>query len=123
MPDYGLLGGAEQMAFFFATAVDLLEVLVRVEVKLGGRIYAMWLRPRAESGSLLTANDLPTLFDPQPAESALAGPAYLIREAGSEVALRQLPQYEGKDRWSVDQLANPDSTPFWKLSRIQLNCP
>jgi len=36
MPDYGLLGGAEQMAFFFATAVDVLEVLVRVEVKLGG---------------------------------------------------------------------------------------
>jgi hypothetical protein len=33
----------------------------------------------------------------------------LVTEASTDVVLRQLSRYEGKDRWSVDQLANPDS--------------
>ncbi len=64
--------------------------------------------PRADH--YRTARELPTLFQPQPFESAGACPTYLVTEAGTEVVLRQLSRYEGKDRWSVDQLANPDST-------------
>lgn len=98
------------MAFFFATADDLLPVLLSVEAKQAvvytpcGHIH----EPRAEH--YRTARDLPTLFQPQPYESAVGGPAYLVTVAGTEVVLRQLSRYEGKDRWAVDQLANPDST-------------
>ena len=67
---------------------------------------------RAQSRSLPHKRDLPTLYQPQPFESASAGPAYLVTEVGTNVALRQLPLYEGKNRWSVDQLSNPDSTVF-----------
>jgi hypothetical protein len=98
------------MAFFFATADDLLPVLLSVEAKR--RVvyipFGHILEPRAEH--FRTARDLPTLFQPQPYESSVGGPAYVVTEAGTEVVLRQLSRYEGKDRWVVDQLANPDST-------------
>jgi hypothetical protein len=98
------------MAHFFATPDDLLPVLVSVEAKHSivytpcGHVH----KPKVAHFS--TARNLPTLFQPQPYESAVGGPAYLITEAGTDVVLRQLSPYEGKDRWSVDQLANPDST-------------
>jgi hypothetical protein len=98
------------MAFFFATADDLLPVLLSVEAKravvytLCGHIH------EPSTDHYQSARNLTTLFKPQPCESAVGGPAYLITEAGTEVVLRQLSQYEGKDRWAVDQLANPDST-------------
>jgi hypothetical protein len=98
------------MAFFHATADDLLPVLLSVEAKHAivytpcGHIH----QPTTEH--YRTALDLPTLFQPQPYESAVAGPAYLITLAGVEVVLRELSRFEGKDRWAVDQLANPDST-------------
>jgi hypothetical protein len=98
------------MAFFFATGDDLLPVLLSVEAKRTvvytpfGHIH----EPRAEH--FRTARDLPTLFQPQPFESSVCGPAYVVTEAGTDVVLGRLSRYEGKDRWSVDQLANPDST-------------
>ena len=98
------------MAFFFATADDLLPMLLSVEAKLSV-VYTPFdhiHKPRADH--FRTARDLPTLFQPQPFESAIGGPAYLITESETEVVLRQLSRYEGKDRWSVDQLVNPDST-------------
>src|ERR1051325_4504058 len=103
-------GGGGRMAFFFATADDLLPVLLSVEAK-----HAVVYTPldhihEPRTDHFRTARDLPTLFQSQPFESAVGGPAYLVTEAGTEVVLRQLSRYEGKDRWSVDQLANPDST-------------
>jgi hypothetical protein len=98
------------LAFFFATADDLLPVLLGVEAK-HAVVYTPFehiYEPRAEHFG--TARDLPTLFKPQPYESAVGGPAYLVTVAGTDVVLRQLSRYEGKDRWSVDQLANPDTT-------------
>jgi hypothetical protein len=97
------------VAFFFATADDLLPVLLSIEAKYA-IVYTRFdhvHEPRADD--YRTARDLPTLFQPQPFESAVLGPAYLVTEAGTKVVLRQLSPYEGKDRWSVDQLANPDS--------------
>ena len=98
------------MAFFFATADDLFSVLLSVEAKhaVAYTPFDHIHEPRAPR--FRTARDLPTLFRPQPFESAVCGPAYLVTEADAEVVLRQLSRYEGKDRWSVDQLANPDST-------------
>ncbi len=98
------------MAFFFATADDLLPVLLIVEAK-----HAVVYTPfdhiyEPTTVHYYSARDLTTLFLPQPFESAAGGPAYLVTEAGTNVILRQLSRYEGKDRWSVDQLANPDST-------------
>lgn len=103
-------GDDSRMAFFFATPDDLLPVLSSVEARHSvvytpcGHVN----EPRVDHFS--TARDLPTLFQPQPFESAVGGPAYLVTEAGTDVVLRQLSPYEGKDRWAVDQLANPDST-------------
>ena len=98
------------MAFFHATAEDLLPVLVSVETKhaIVYTPFGHFYEPRVDHYH--TARDLPTLFQPQPYESAVAGPTYLITEAGTEVVFEQLSRYEGRDRWSVDQLANPDST-------------
>jgi hypothetical protein len=99
-----------RMAFFFATADDLLPVLLSVETKHAvvytrcGHIHV----PKAVRYH--TARDISTLFQPQPFESAVLGPTYLVTEADTEVVLRQLSRYEDKDRWSVDQLANPEST-------------
>jgi len=98
------------VAFFFATADDLLPVLLSVEAK-HAVVYTPFdhvYEPRAEH--FRSARDLPTLFKSQPYESAVGGPAYLVTAAGTDVALRQLSCYAGRDRWSVDQLANPDST-------------
>jgi hypothetical protein len=98
------------MAFFFATPDDLLPVLLSVEAR-HSIVYTPCdhdAKPRAEH--FRTARDLPTLFRLQPFESAVGGPSYLVTELGSDVILRQLPRYEGKDRWTVDQLANPNST-------------
>jgi hypothetical protein len=98
------------MAFFFATADDLLPVLLSVEARhsvtytLCGHIY----EPRAHP--YLSARDLPTLFQPQPFDSSVCGPAYLVTESGTNVILRELSPFEGRDRWAIDQLANPDST-------------
>ena len=98
------------MAFFFATADDLLPVLLSVEAK-HAVVYTPFehvYEPRAEH--FCTARDLPTLFKSQPYESSVRGSAYLVTVAGTDVVLRQLSRCEGKDRLSVDQLANPDST-------------
>jgi hypothetical protein len=98
------------MAFFFATADDLLPVLLQVEAKLAVVYTPFEHINKAKAEHFFTAHDLPTLFRPQPYESAVGGPYYLVTEAGTEVCLRQLSRYQGKDRWSVDQLLNPDST-------------
>jgi hypothetical protein len=98
------------MVFFFATGDDLLPVLLSVEAKhsIAYTPFDHIHEPIADQ--YRTARDLPTLFQRQPFESSVTGPAYLITEAGTDVVLRQLSRHEGKDRWSVDQLANPKST-------------
>jgi hypothetical protein len=98
------------MAFFFATPEDLLPVLLSVESRcpvaytLCGHVSEPMVDPFS------TARDLPTLFHPQPFESAVAGPAYLVTEAGTKVVLRYIRRNDGTERWAIDQLSNPDST-------------
>jgi hypothetical protein len=98
------------MAFFFATADDLLPVLLSVEAKRAVVYTPFGHVNEPKVDHYCTARDLPTLFEPQPCESSVGGPSYVVTEVGAEIVLRQLSRYEGKDRWSVDQLANPDST-------------
>ena len=45
--------------------------------------------------------------------SAISGPAYLVTDTDTEVALRELSPFQGHARWAIDQLANPDSTMLW----------
>ena len=96
--------------FFFATGDDLLPVLSNVEAKRAVVYTPFGHIPGPTAERFRTARDLPTLFQPQPFESSIGGPAYVVTEAGTGVVLRQLSRHEGKDRWAVDQLANPDST-------------
>jgi hypothetical protein len=98
------------MAFFFATPEDLLPVLLSVEARhdlaytLCGHVNEQTVE------SFRTAQDLPSLFLSAPFESAVAGPAYLVTESTTSIALRKLSPHVGKERWAVDQLHNPDST-------------
>lgn len=98
------------MAFFFATPDDLLPVLLAVEAKIPVAYtpFGHFNEPRVVQ--IFTASSLPTLFQPAPSESAMSCTAYVVTEAGTSIVLRQLSPYEGKDRWSVDQFCNPDST-------------
>jgi hypothetical protein len=86
------------MAFFFATPDDLLAVLLSVEAQQSVVYtpYGHVNEPRVDR--FYTARDLPTLFQPAPFESAAAGPAYVVTESGTEIVLRQMSPYEGKDR-------------------------
>lgn len=86
------------MAFFFATAEDLLPALLSVEARLAlvYTPFGHFSEPKVDH--FHTAKDLPTLFQPQPFESAVGGPAYLITEAGTEVVFRHLPRCEGNER-------------------------
>jgi hypothetical protein len=98
------------MAFFFATPEDLLPVLLSVEARqsVAYTLCEHLHEPRVDR--FLTAHELPTLFQPAPFESAVLGAAYLVTESATDIVLRQLSPFEGKDRWAVDQLCNPDST-------------
>jgi hypothetical protein len=98
------------MAFFFATPDDLLPVLLVVEARqsLAYTLCEHLNEPRADR--FYTARELPTLFQPAPFESSVLGPDYLVTESETGIVLRQLSRYEGKDRWAIDQLTNPDST-------------
>jgi hypothetical protein len=99
------------MAFFFATADDLLPVLLGVEEGLNVQYTQMGHIPSRDHVSTFTsARDLPTLFAPAQHESSVAGPMYLIMNSAAPIKLRELTPYRGQDRWAIDQLENPDST-------------
>jgi hypothetical protein len=104
------VGENSGMACFFATPDDLLPVLLSVEARQSVAYTPCGHVNEPRVDRFYTARDLPTLFQPAPFESAVAGPAYLVTESGTDIVLRQLSPYEGKDRWAVDQLYNPDST-------------
>src|SRR5438067_197342 len=88
-----------RMAFFHATADDLLPVLLSVEARQPVVYTRMGRVNEPRAGHYLTARDLPTLFQPQPFESATGGPAYLVTEAGTEVIFRKVTDYGGRDSW------------------------
>jgi hypothetical protein len=97
------------MAFFFATAEDLLPVLLSVEANHAIVYTPMGQVCESAPAHYRTARDLPTLFRPQPHESAGNGPRYLVTELGTEVLCDESPGIRNK-RMLVDQLANRDST-------------
>jgi len=99
-----------RMAFFYATADDLLPVLLSVEARHSVVYTLKGPYLRAESGSFPLGSGSAHSLPPQPYESSVCGPTYLVTEAGTDVILRPVTPYEGKDRWAIDQLANPDST-------------
>ena len=98
------------MAFFFATSGDLLPVLLSVEARHSIVYTRVDHVNTSRVEPFCSARDLPTLFQPAPFESSVNCPTYLITESGTDVILEQLHCYDGKDRWAIDQLANPDST-------------
>ena len=98
------------MAHFFATPEDLLPVLLSVEASRHLAYTLTGHVDRPDAHSFHTCRELATLFEPPPTDSASTGPAYLITEATASVSLRELSTYNGKKRWAVDQLLNPDST-------------
>ena len=101
------------MPHFFATAEDLLPVFSIVEAK---RNLSYTLMDQIYSPKIVSyahGSELPTLHSPAPSESAVNCPGYLVTDAEQSVVLRELSIYEGRRRWAVDQLENPDTTVFW----------
>jgi hypothetical protein len=105
------------MPHFFATPEDLLPVLASVEAKLSVQYTRMGHRLSRDVECWQQGRELPTLSQPFPVESAVAGPAYLVTLGGTVVATRKMSPLNGRDRWSIDQLENPDSTVFWHGGR------
>jgi hypothetical protein len=98
------------MSRFFATPEDLLPVLSSVETRRQVVYTLMGHISAPEVRSFSAAAELPTLFEPAPADSVSAGHAYLVTEATTKVSIRELSVYQGSPRWVIDQLHNPDST-------------
>jgi hypothetical protein len=101
------------MPHFFATAEDLLPVLAAVESRLEIQYTLTGNHASKNIESWWHGRELPTFGQPSPVESAVSSPAYLITARGAVVNVRELPPIEGRERWAVDQLINPDSTVFW----------
>ncbi len=100
------------MPHFFATAEDLLPVFDSVESKLELRYTQMGRHISREVASWHHGGELPTLRQLSPVDSAISGPAYLVTLYAAEVNLRQLPSFEGRKCWAVDQLENTESIVF-----------
>lgn len=109
------------MLHFFATHDDLLPILASVEAKLDLQYTLMDHHPSREVQHWQHGSELPTLRQPSLVESAIAGPAYLVTLRGASVTPEQLSPFEGRDRWAIDQLNNPDSTVFQHGGRYGAN--
>lgn len=105
------------MPHFFATSEDLLPVLASVEAKLELQYTLMGHHPSEDIERWHDGRELPTLWQPSPVESAIAGPAYLVTLRGTPILPEKLSPFEGRARWAIDQLRNPDSTVFWHGGR------
>ena len=101
------------MPHFFATANDLLPIFASVESKRPLRYTRSEHVTESMVRSFESGAHLPTLRAPSKYSSASTSPAYLVMAADNEVVLRELAPSEGRVRWSIDQLANPDSTMLW----------
>lgn len=100
------------MAFFFATAKDLLPVLLSVESKIRIK-YTPWGYFNSPNVSaFISASELPTLTLPAPSESAISCPRYLVTHFDTTVKYEKISRYDGSTVWCVSQSVNEDSIVF-----------
>ena len=100
------------MAFFYATAEDLLPVLLSVENKIRIKYTAFDHFKSPSVKAFASALELPTLNLPAPFESAVACPKYLVTHRDATVKPRKITRHDSKAAWSIDQLENDESTVF-----------
>jgi hypothetical protein len=100
------------MAFFFATADDLLPVLLGLEGKHPIKYTPVGQFESPDVPSFASARELPTLFLPAPQASASACPKYLVTCLGAPVKSRRISRSDGSTAWSIDQLENGESIVF-----------
>ena len=98
------------MAFFFATAEDLMPVLLRVEERVSIKYTPFGHFSTPDVKSIASASGLPTLFRPAPYDSAVSCPKYLVTELDAVVTSRMISRHGGTTVWSIDQLQNSEST-------------
>lgn len=102
------------MPHIFATANDLLIVLGAIDSRrplsytLCGHTYS------PEIVSFYSGESLDTLRAPATTDTASTGVAYLVTDRDCPIVPRPI-QVRGEEgqRWTIDQLANPDSTVLW----------
>jgi hypothetical protein len=100
------------MAFFYATAEDLLPVLLSVENKIRIKYTPFDHFKSPIVKAFASALELPTLSLPAPFESAATCPKYLVTHLDATVKPRKISRHDGKTVWSIDQLENDESTVF-----------
>ena len=106
------------MAYFFATADDLLPVLLDVERRHKIKYTPSGHFPGPDVASFASASELPTLFLPAQRESAVACPHYLVTRLEVPVNVRKISRSDGTTVWAVDQLENGASTSLWHGGRF-----
>ena len=109
---------------FYALPNDLSGVFTTVENEHQLRYTAIGIFDAPTPLSVLSGTLLPTLREPPPADSAIAGHSYLVTERETVPLVRRISLAAGGTRYAVDQLNNPDSIELlpgsWHSSRALL---
>ena len=94
---------------FYALPEDLLAILGLVEARAPVRYTATNTIESSIADSYLAAATIPTLWQPAPFDSGVAGYSYLVTPRDSEVRGRRIVLANGGIRYAFDQLMNPDT--------------
>lgn len=97
---------------FYATAKDLLPVFELVEAKIPLGYTRTGLFDEDTYATFDSGAELPTLTKALVVTSAVAGPGYLVTERASLIRSRGIQQNDGRKKFAIDQLMNPDSIVF-----------
>ena len=98
------------MAFFFATAEDLVPVLLSVEERIRIKYTPFGHFDTPDVKSFASIRDLPTLFVRRQTNRLLLARSIVVTELDGVVASRRIARYDDTTVWSIDQLENADST-------------
>ena len=94
---------------FYALPDDLLAILELVEARQPVRYTATKTIEASIADSYLAGTTIPTLWQPAPFDSGVAGTSYLVTPRDSEVRGRRIVLANGGIRYAFDQLNNPDT--------------
>jgi hypothetical protein len=97
---------------FYATAKDLLPIFELVEAKIPLGYTRTGLFDEDAYMTFGSGAELPTLTKALGVSSAVAGPGYLVTERPSLIHSRGIQQNDGRKKFAIDQLMNPDSIVF-----------
>jgi hypothetical protein len=94
---------------FYAFADDLLTIFELVESEREVLYTSIKSSDSPYAKPFVTGASLPTLREPPPGDSAIAGHGYLVTFRETEIVGRRIDMLDGRAFYRFDQLLNPDS--------------